>query len=58
VAVFRKLFGKKKPAASTAPSTDDLLAEIDARTGVATRAKKVPAWALLLRSPYKRTFPK
>ncbi len=46
------LFGKKKTGA-TVPGIDSILAEIDARTGVATRATELPAWALLLRSPYK-----
>ncbi len=46
------LFGKKKPA-SAASNIDDILAEMNARTGAATRAKELPAWALLLRSPYK-----
>lgn len=46
------LFGKKKPAAPQ-PSSSDILAEIEARTGAAARAKELPAWALLLRSPYK-----
>lgn len=46
------LFGKKK-AVVAQPNIDAILAEIDARTGVATRAKELPAWALLLRSPYK-----
>lgn len=45
------LFRKKRPAASV-PSVEEILAEMEARTGAATRAKELPAWALLLRSPY------
>lgn len=47
-----KLFGKRKSAAAN-PDIDEILAELDARTGAATRAKELPAWALLFRSPFK-----
>ncbi|WP_137177514.1 DUF1963 domain-containing protein [Roseomonas sp. AR75] len=47
-----KLFGKK-PSATTRPDIAEMLAEAEVRSGAATRAKEVPAWALLLRSPYK-----
>ncbi|MEZ5856157.1 MAG: DUF1963 domain-containing protein [Hyphomicrobiaceae bacterium] len=46
------LFGKKKSTA-TKVNVDDVLAEMKARTGSATRTKELPAWALLFRSPYK-----
>lgn len=45
------LFGKKKPAGASA-RVDEILAELEARTGAATRAGELPAWALLLRSPF------
>lgn len=45
------LFGKKKSAAAQ-PNINAILAEMDARTGAATRAKRLPAWALVFRSPH------
>jgi hypothetical protein len=51
--VFSRIFGKKKPSVATDAGIDDILAEMEVRTGAATRAKELPAWALLLRSPYK-----
>ncbi len=55
--MFFKLFGKRRPQPTSKPLTiDDILAEMEARTGAATRAKELPAWALLFRSPYK-TYP-
>lgn len=50
--MFFNLFGKKTSAAAQ-PSSEDVLAEIAARTGAMTRARDLPAWALMLRSPYK-----
>lgn len=46
------LFGKKNLLAAN-PELAAVLAEMEAMTGAATRAKELPAWALLLRSPYK-----
>jgi hypothetical protein len=51
--VIFRLFGKKKPAAAADLNIDDILADMDARTGANMRAKELPAWALLLRSPYE-----
>lgn len=55
IGVTFNLFGKRKSAA-TELNIDDILAEMNARTGAATRAKELPAWALLFRSPYKAIF--
>ena len=35
---------------------DNVIADFEARAGTATRARQLPAWALLLRSPY-RSYP-
>lgn len=48
--VFR-VFGRKR---GHGPSgVDAIIAEIEARTGSATRPKSLPAWALVLRSPFE-----
>lgn len=48
--VFR-IFGKKRGPAR--PDVEAMIAELEARTGAATRPKSLPAWALVFRSPFE-----
>lgn len=54
--IFR-IFGKKLNKRSPVPDADAIIAEMRARTGIATRAAELPAWALLFRSPFRTYGP-
>lgn len=47
------MFGFFKKKASKMPDADTLIAQMHERTGAADRAAELPAWALILRSPFQ-----
>ncbi|SNS94642.1 DUF1963 domain-containing protein [Tropicimonas sediminicola] len=51
--MFKWLRKGKRPERRASIDVDQILAELEARTGSADRASELPAWALILRSPFR-----
>ncbi|MFD0982400.1 DUF1963 domain-containing protein [Tropicimonas aquimaris] len=51
--MFKWLRKAKRPEKRASIDVDQILAELEARTGSADRASELPAWALILRSPFR-----